>query len=270
MPQKPFSFQIGSFNCIACSDGEVSRPAENIFPTVPATSLATALAEFQTQPASFQLGLNFLYVDTGTCKVLIDTGRGGAEGELLNNLKKAKIAPESIELLILTHGHGDHIGACTDEAGKPVFPHARHVMRKQEWDFWHDPMNTLPNREFVAGKIAPLKDRIELIEHETEIIPGFIAVSAPGHSPGHMVLFIRSGGDKFLHAADLMHHPIQIRHTDWATRFDMNPEQAADNRRRLTDWGIEQGCTFFFTHYPFPGLGKIKEIEGVRKWVPTG
>ena len=149
-----------------------------------------------------------LVIDTGEHRVLVDTGAGSLSpttGGLLGNLQAEGILPEHIDTVILTHGHPDHIGGNTID-GVSAFPCARFVMWKEEWDFWTSGATELNVEEHVKevllkvarNNLPPIRDQLDLIDSEEEIVSGISAIAAPGHTPGHIALAISSGTDQLL------------------------------------------------------------------------
>jgi glyoxylase-like metal-dependent hydrolase (beta-lactamase superfamily II) len=179
-------------------------------------------------------------------------------------------------MVILTHGHPDHIGGNTDVEGKPAFPNARYFMRKDEWDFWTSGEAALKLDEhvkevllgFAHKNLPPIQDRIDLVDHETEIVLGVRAVAAPGHTPGHMALAISSVGEQLLCISDAVLHPIHLEHPEWCAVVDSSPEQVVSTRHRLLNQAAAEKALVLAFHFPFPGLGHIIQKGQAWQWQP--
>jgi glyoxylase-like metal-dependent hydrolase (beta-lactamase superfamily II) len=266
------SFKIGNFNCLAINDGGMIGQASHLFTNAPELVLHRALEGHGLQPDHLPSTWTCLLVETPNHFVLVDTGENNVGnlggGQLLPALRAEGIAPGDIDIVILTHGHGDHIGGCVDAGGQPNFPNARYVMAQSEWDYWTDMEG---KSEWIAKLIQhcllPLKPQLETIQPEIEIVPGIRALSAPGHTVGHLALVIESEDEHLLHIADAILHPIQVEYPNWIAAYDMFSEQTVKTRRALCQRAIEIGALVLAYHFsPFPSVGRIIEIEGTWRW----
>jgi glyoxylase-like metal-dependent hydrolase (beta-lactamase superfamily II) len=278
-------FTVGRFQCTIVPDGMFAygHPAALLFASAPPAELTQALQAHQIDPATWEHYLSpypTLVIEAGQERLLVDTGAGNlapTTGQLLHNLQAVGIAPESIDTVILTHGHADHIGGNVTTDGKPAFPQARYVMWRSEWEFWKDPdLSPLHVPDSLKGaligvaqhNLPPIAERIELVDQESEIAPGVRAIAAPGHTPGHMALSITSQGEQLLYLVDAVLHPIHLEHPDWTTAVDLLPEQTVATRRRLLAHAAAEQALVFAFHFPAPGLGRVVADGDAWLWQP--
>lgn len=272
---KTHRFQIGGFRALVIQDGGRPGSLEAMikrYPDVPQEALENAARELGIDWEAIELSRNILLLDTGSQRVLVDAGEGIGDGQLTDALPAAGISPETVDTIILTHGHGDHIGGLTDAEGRLLYPNARYVMWKTEWDFMLELAQQVEDPDyaaFIRRNLLPIQDRISLIESETDIQPGIRALPAPGHTVGHMALLIESGGERLLHIVDAAHHPAQITYTDWSPRFDRQPELARVTRRTLIERAARENLPVMTYHFPFPGLGRVVQRGQMAVWAAS-
>ncbi|MFC1825494.1 MBL fold metallo-hydrolase, partial [Thermodesulfobacteriota bacterium] len=145
---------------------------------------------------------------------------------------------------------------------------------RDEWEFWtSEPNLSRMDRtwaSFAQKNLLNLQDRFELIEDEQEVFTGINAVPAPGHTPGHGVLFIASAGEELITLGDAAGHPIHLEHPEWHILSDQVPEEAMDTRRRLLERASSKNALLFGYHFPFPGLGRALKKQKGWDWEPIG
>lgn len=285
MNAEVYRFKVGDSECIAINDGTftyepplILPPADFLFANAPKELLKEALNEHGIQPEewrAFVSPFTCVMVNTGTHKVLVDTGADGLTpntGRLLRNLHAVGIEADEIDTVILTHGHDDHIGGNTNAEGEPAFPRARYVMWEEEWTFWtsEQPETSYKNEDFTFTRknLLPLRDQMDLIDHEAEIVPGVGAVPAPGHTPGHMGVSVSSNGKQLLCISDAFLHPVHIEHPEWHAAHEVAPEQIMKTRHFLLNKTATEKALMLAFHFPFPGLGHVVRKGTGWQWQP--
>ncbi len=283
-----YRFKVGASECIAVSDGSLTYappmfppPATLLFGDVPAEVLAPLLGKHDVrleQWTKWTSPYTCLLINVSHRHALVDTGAGGfapSTGRLLQSLGAAGVAPDDIDTVILTHAHPDHTGGNIDAEGKLTFPNARYVMWKSDWDFWtsdkaakklgeHGKMLV----ELAQRNLPPIRDRVDLLDHETEILPGIRAIAAPGHTPGHMAVAISSEGQRLLCVGDTVLHPMHLEQPEWYAVVDVVPQQVIITRRQLLNKAAAEKALVLAFHFPFPGLGHAVPRGTAWQWQP--
>ncbi len=271
-----YRFMVGEIECIAVSDGTgvFTDPRRFLFENAPREELRQALLKYNIRLEEWKEWLSpfsLLAVRTGGRCVLVDTGNGttarqpGA-GRLLQSLQEAGIRPADVDTVILTHGHGDHVGGVTDASDRVVYENARHVMQRAEWEFWNSPAGREKGDTHL--KLAALEGRLDLIEGETELASGVHLLLAAGHTPGNMVVSVRSGGEELLHLIDVVLHPLHMERPDWNLLLDNEYVPAAQTRRRLLEMAADGHILVMGYHFDFPGLGYVEKKGAAWEWQP--
>jgi glyoxylase-like metal-dependent hydrolase (beta-lactamase superfamily II) len=282
-----YRFKIGDFQAIVISDGYGQIPIRPILAmNVSEAELAPVLKANFMQPV-IEITNNILVVDTGRERILVDSGFGEKLGPsfgrfpgLEANLRRAGIAPESIDMVVTSHGHLDHIGGFVTKSGALTFPKAQFVFVDTEWNYWtgsryESEINSSPMPDqFKKGTIGaaqenlpPVANRSRLVKQGGEITTGVHYVAAPGHSPSHAAILFTSGKEQFIHMGDIAHNPVtSLQHPEWTPIFDYDPAQAIKSRKAILDRVATDGIMVMGYHFPFPAIGHVVRRDTAYHW----
>lgn len=235
---------------------------------------------------------NPIVVNTGAKLAVIDTGTGeaayrarkGANGQFLTNLATAGIDANTVDTVIISHYHGDHINGLLKMDNSLAFPNAEILVPAPEHKYWMDDgelnrastpriQGVFKNaRRVMRGEVLK---RLRTYEWNREVIPGVTAVGTPGHTPGHTCHIVTSGASKVYVQGDLTHAPfLFVRNPGWHPYYDQDPVQTEAMRRRVYDMLVAEKMPVQGFHYPFPALAHVeKTATGYREmpvaWNPT-
>ena len=200
-------------------------------------------------------------VNTGAELILFDTGLAGEATVAV--LAAAGYGPEQVDVVVITHMHGDHIGGLMTE-GAPTYPNARYVTGAVEFDAWDKTGN-----ETFEAQMRPLAEQTAFIDDGASVAGGITAMAAFGHTPGHMVYMLDSSGKQLLLGADFANHYVwSLAHPDWEVKFDQDKPGAAATRRRLLGMLAAEAVPFVGYHMPWPGLGYVERRGDGFAYVP--
>ena len=256
--------KLGAFEVTTLLAATMTRPdPHSIFGLNVSDADFAAAAEAAKIPAdAAQFFFTPTIVNTGAELVLFDTGLN-AEG-ITGALAEAGYTPDQVDVVVITHMHGDHIGGLM--AGEtPTFANARYVTGAVEFDAW-----AAQGNDTFEAKMRPLAEQTTMIDDGASGFAGHTAMAAFGHTPGHMVHMIESEGERLLLAADFANHYVfSLAHPDWEVTFDMDKAKAAETRKRLLGMLASEEIPFVGYHMPWPGTGFVERAEGRFRYVPT-
>ncbi len=219
---------------------------------------------------------NIPIVNFGDRLVMFDTGMGFSKafgpttGRVLKSMQEAGIDPASIDAIVCSHAHIDHTGGICSAEGKPHFPNAQIYISQVDHDYWLDDARLgTPFKAFgehARANLRPVRDRIVFFKDGQEFLPGITAISAPGHSPGHTIFNVSSGGKSFVFLGDLTHHPVLLTENPRVEfAYDWDPKMSVQSRVKLLTMLAEQKTPVMSYHFAWPGFGNLaKAGEGFR------
>jgi glyoxylase-like metal-dependent hydrolase (beta-lactamase superfamily II) len=260
-------FRIGALQAVSLRDGEITLPnTADGNPWGEQQAAITQLLAPVGQAQTIRLSIQPLLVRDGDRVVLIDTGAGGQMGtanKLPASLRAAGVDPSQVTDILISHGHGDHLGGLVANGGL-VFPNAVIRISAAEWA-------AVQRDAEVAALIPVITPKVQTFQPGVQVTPSITAVALGGHTPGHAGYEIVSGQDRLLYIGDAMHSAvISVRRPEYTNAWDFNSEAAVATRQNLLERGAAQSLRVYGVHFPFPGVGQFQRQEDGFVWAPEG
>ncbi|WP_350335288.1 MBL fold metallo-hydrolase [Coralliovum pocilloporae] len=271
-------FKLGSFEITTILDGVrkvspitkvfgIDQPVDDVHTLADSNFLPTSAMAIQFTPVIIKTGKDVVLFDTGNAQ-----GSDGS-GQLVHGMKAAGIDPASVTVVVITHMHPDHIGGIMAN-GQEVFPNARYVTGRVEYDFWSDDKHlsgpTARIGTLVQSNVKPIAEKLSFLENEGDVVTGIKALATFGHTPGHMAYHIESEGQQLLIWGDICNHfVLSLQRPEWHIVFDFDKEAAAKTRRRILDMVATDRIPVTGYHMPFPAVGYVAKHQTSYVWTPA-
>ena len=253
---------------------EMTPPPAPIIPdaTPEAVAVMPWLKPFLDDNDHPRMNIQMMIIETPEQKLVVDTcigndkqinmeGWSNMQLPFLENLTAMGHDPDSIDTVICTHLHVDHVGWNTRKVNGlwvPTFRNARYLAVEEEFVFWRD-IEHDPYGPMFDESVRPVNEAglIDIVQNDHRVSQNIWYESTPGHTPGHISVHVSSGQEHAIITGDVMHHPCQIGRPEWATPFDVDVEQARETRRNFLDRYADEPVLILGTHFPNPVSGKI-------------
>jgi glyoxylase-like metal-dependent hydrolase (beta-lactamase superfamily II) len=280
-----YALKVGEIDVLVVSDGVLPLPTKMLGHNAAPSVRAAWFDGMFLPPDAFDWALNVVVVRSGGKTILIDAGLGldpdlhlPRAGQLINRLEAAGIDLESVTDVVLTHMHMDHVGGLlVDGVKERIRPDLRIHVAAAEVKFWASPDFSrvsmppgFPDALRSAAKrfTEEYRSHLRPFEEEYEVAPGVVVHRTGGHTPGHSVVRLASGGDRLTFAGDAV-FAVGFEHPDWYNGFEHDPEEAARVRVRLLRELAATGGLLVATHLPFPSVGHVAVDGDAFRWVPV-
>ncbi len=271
---KAHSFTCGDIQGAVLCEGESAATIEELAGRYPGKSPADIAAALGGEVES-EGSLNVLYLESQGRRILADVGFGAAArpamGQTESALEQIGLSASDIDIVYLTHFHGDHIAGLMDAKGEPIFSQARYLTAQAEWDEWMGPDGRWRAADGDGQQMKDmesLQDRLDFVSPGDEIADGVAVVGLEGHTMGHTGLLMESRGERLIHVVDLLHQAFQFEHLDWGFVFDSDAALATETRKRILHQCADEKLLTLFYHLDFPGLGYVRRADDVFQWHP--
>lgn len=229
---------------------------------------------FMTEEGRLIMSIHALVIETPQRRIIVDTclgndkqgrevpGWNGLQTDFLARLAAAGHPRESIDTVMCTHLHVDHVGWNTmlvDGRWVPTFPQARYLMGRVEFDYWTGQHENVAASPLYEDSIAPVFEAglVDLVDTDSRICDEVRLVPTTGHTPGHVSVRIDSGGESALITGDFIHHPCQLARPDWAATVDYDQAASTATRRRMFEELAGSPVLVIGTHFAGATAGRI-------------
>ena len=271
------NWQVGNVKITRVIEMQVSGGSKFILPdaTRDAVQKIDWLSPHFAEPdGRLIMSIHALIIEAGDRRIVVDTCLGNDKergipgwnmrhGPFLEDISAAGYPRESIDTVLCTHLHVDHVGWNTmwvDEKWVPTFPNARYLFGRTEWDHWSQEQNSQARGEDIIGdSVQPIVDAnlADLVDSDHKITDEIWLEPTPGHTPGHVSVRISSQGEDALITGDFMHHPCQMARPNWRSSADYDGEWAENTRNDLLEQYADQPVLVIGTHFATPTAGHI-------------
>jgi glyoxylase-like metal-dependent hydrolase (beta-lactamase superfamily II) len=280
-----YAVRVGEINVLVVSDGVLPLPTTMLAHNAEPAARAAWLDDMFLPQDAFDWALNVAVVRSGDQSILIDAGLGldpdlhlPRAGQLVKRLAAAGIDLGSVTDVVLTHMHMDHVGGLlVDGVKERLRPDLRIHVAAAEVEFWDAPdfSRTAMPQGFPDALRATAKRFLQeyggylrTFEDKYEVAAGVVVHRTGGHTPGHSVVRLASGGDALTFAGDAV-FSVGFEQPDWHNGFEHDPEEAARVRIRLLRELAATGEMLVATHLPFPSVGHVAIDGDTFRWVPV-
>lgn len=262
-------------------------PPEFFFAAATAADVAEhawLIPDYADEHGNIALAVQAFVVEVAGRRILVDpcVGNGKRSGVIFWNemhwpfmerFEQAGFAPSSIDTVVHTHLHGDHVGWDTHKVGDewvPTFTDARHLYTERELAYCKAADN--PGIEFVYDdSVAPIfaAGLADIVEEDADLGDGLRLEPTAGHTPGHVSLWIESEGEKAIISGDFMHHPVQFARAEWAEVGDQDEEVARTTRTRMLASVADADLLFVGTHFSTNPAGRVVTKGDAYRFEPV-
>ncbi|NOV21861.1 MBL fold metallo-hydrolase [Ensifer adhaerens] len=279
-----YAVRVGEIEVLVISDGILTPPAESMATNADPADRGAWLDERFLSQVAFDWALNAVVVRSGDQTILIDSGLGEEypdfprAGQFVQRLEAAGVDLASVTDVVLTHMHFDHVGGLLVEGVKErLGPDLRVHLSAAEAEFWKSPDFSRTAMPPVLADLArkasleflnAYRSNLRTFSEQSEVAPGVVVARTGGHTPGHSVVRISSGGERLMFGGDAL-FPVSFDHPEWHNGFEHDPEEATRVRLRLMKELAKTGSLLVSTHMPFPSVGRVAAAGDLYRWVPA-
>lgn len=272
-----YRYKLGEFEVTVVTDGMNTNPLSDAYVSnAPKADVNAALEADFLAKDKVTHPYTPVVINTGSKLVAIDTGLGlgmfeqskGAVGQYHSNLQAAGIDRNAVDVVIISHFHGDHINGLVGPENKPAFPNAEVMVPEVEAAFWADESNAAKLPEPIRPQMGNVKrvmgivgDKVTKYQAGKELVPGITAIATPGHTPGHTSHVVASGSSKVLVQGDVTAGAatLFVRNPNWHLIGDTDKPQAAETRKKLYDMAASEKMVVQGFHFPFPCVAYVEK-----------
>ncbi len=279
--QEPLRWQVGDVRITRVQELE-APDIRFVLPDATVENLAGIgwLGPFRARNGHALASVHTLVIEAGERRIVVDTCVGNdkrrpippwnlRQGPFLEDLEKAGFAPSSVDTVVCTHLHVDHVGWNTrlvEGRWVPTFANARYLLARAEWEHWSRD-DEPGNQAVLADSVRPVFDAglVDLVEADHAVDDAVRLEPTPGHTPGHVSVHVRSRGEEAVITGDLVHHPAQFARPGWGAAVDSDPARADRTRRAFMERYADTPVLVIGTHFAGPTAGRlVRDGEAYR------
>lgn len=277
-----YRMALGDFEVTALFDGHFNLD-EKLLKDLPAKELQKLKERSLITKTNFLTSVSAYLVNTGKQLILVDAGSatcfGQEQGQLPANLKAAGYSPEQVDLIVITHMHGDHICGATRSDGYALFPNAMLMVNQDDAKFWLNEEIDAKAPKEMQGFFKMARDSVHAYQANgkfktfaagEQLAPGMQVLDTRGHTPGHSSYQFTSQGQSLVVIGDLIHaHAVQLPRPQTGIVFDNDGKAAIPMRKQIFDNAAKNKTWVAASHMPFPGIGQVRSEGKSYVWLPV-